>query len=275
MIRGVDAAGGSAALVTLTLRHHRGHPLAKSWDALRYGWSRVVSGKAYVAERAQFGVQGWCAAVEVTRGEEHGWHPHLHVLVMLDGPLSDDMIGELAGRWHQRFERAVGRRGYASLADRGGLDARAVTMDGSGALGTYLSKISHEVTGGSNKDGRFGNRSPFALLRDGLATGLADDLEAWWEFEKASHGRRQLTWSQGIRDLYGVGPEQSDAEIAEEDLGSADLIALPAETWRVVRDVAEELLTAAEKDGLVGAVAWLRSRGLDWHRVTAAPRRRG
>lgn len=273
VIAGVDAAGGSAALVTLTLRHHRGHPLAESWDALRAAWARVVSGKAYVAEREQFGVLGWCAAAEVTYGEEHGWHPHLHVLVMLDGPMSQELVQELAERWHLRFERALARRGYTSLAGHGGLDARTVAMDGSGALGTYLSKISHEVTGGSVKDGRWGNRSPFALLRDGLATGLADDLEAWWQFERASHGRRQLTWSQGIRARFGVGQEQTDQEVAAEDQGSDDLIALPAETWRAVRDVAELLLTVAERDGIEGAARWLTRRGLAWSWARPSPRR--
>jgi hypothetical protein len=53
-----------------------------------------------------------------------------------------------------------------------------------------------------------------------------------------------------------------------------DLIALPAETWGAVRDRAEKLLTAAEADGLIGAVLWLtepaawtsprhRSRGIN------------
>lgn len=274
VVTAADAAGGSAALITLTLRHNRGHRLADSWEALRHAWSRVVSGKAYQREREQFGVEGWCCAVEVTRGEEHGWHPHAHVLVIFDTPMSDDMIAELAGRWWLRWERALARRGYTAVADRGGLDARSValTADASGALGRYLSKIAMEVTGGAVKDGRFGNRSPFALLRDGLATGLADDLEAWWEFEQASKGRRQLTWSVGIRDRYGVGPEQSDTEIAEEDLGSDDLIALPAETWHAIRDRAELLLTATEADGLVGAVLWLTERGLAWSwATTAAP----
>lgn len=272
VVTAADAAGGSAALITLTLRHNRGHRLAESWGALRHAWSRVVSGKAYQREREQFGVEGWCCAVEVTRGDEHGWHPHAHILVIFDTPMSDDMISELAGRWWLRWERALARKGFTALAERGGLDARSVAVNGdsSGALGRYLSKIAMEVTGGAVKDGRFGNRSPFALLRDGVATGLADDLEAWWEFEQASKGRRQLTWSVGIRDRYGLNDEQTDAEIAQEDLGSDDLIALPAETWRAVRDHAERLLTVAETDGLTGAVLWLTERGLPWSWATTS-----
>lgn len=278
VVEAVHAQGGSAALVTLTLRHHAGHRLADTWDALTYGWSRVTSGRRYTEECARFGVDGWVRAVEVTRGDA-GWHPHLHVLVLFDTPMSAEMVQEMAGRWWTRWEAAIGRRGYTAIAARGGLDARVVTVspDGSGVLGRYLSKIAFEVTGGTGKGGREGNRSPFEILADGLATGLADDIEAWWEYETASHGRKQVTWSRGVRDRFRLGDEQTDDEIANDDLGTDDLIALPAQTWTAIRDRAEEFLSLAETDGLSGACAYLTARGLDWSRVTRPappPRRR-
>lgn len=274
VVEAAGAAGGQAALVTLTLRHHRGHSLADGWDALRYAWSRVTSGKAYQTERERFGIEGWCCAVEVTHGE-HGWHPHAHILVIFDGPVSAEMTAQLGVRWFVRWERALARRGFSALYDGGGLDTRlvAMTADSPGALGQYLSKITHEVTGGYVKDGRYGNRSPFAVLRDGLATGLADDLDLWWEFECVAWSRRQLTWSGGLRRRHGLGPEQSDDEIADEDVGTEDVIALPVDTWAAIRDRAEALLTAAEDHGLPGAVAWLDTRGLAWRLATPAPRR--
>jgi hypothetical protein len=273
IVDAVQARGGSALLVTLTLRHNRGHSLSSLWDALSYGWSRVTSGKRYQQECATQGVEGWCRAVEVTYGTEHGFHPHAHVLVLMDVACSLERAQELAGAWHERFERAVTRRGYSSLAAHGGLDVRLVNPGDGGALGTYLSKIAHEVTGGMVKDGRRGNRSPFALLRDGIATGNADDLEAWWQFEKSSHRRRQLTWSQGVRDRYGVAPEEADETIAEQDMGGDDAIVLPAPTWREVRDHAEHLLTVAEQHGPHAAAAWLTARGLEWAWASTAPRR--
>lgn len=111
------------------------------------------------------------------------------------------------------------------------------------------------------------------VLADGLATGLADDLEAWEQYERASHGRKQVTFSRGLRMRYRLVEEKTDDEIASEDLGSADLIALPAETWYAIRDRAEQLLTAAEADGLTGAILWLTERRLAWSWATAAPPR--
>lgn len=68
-----------------------------------------------------------------------------------------------------------------------------------------------------------------------VCSGLADDLEAWAEYEQGSHNRKQVTFSRGLRRRYRLAEEQSDEEIVETDLGSDDLIALPAETWSVIR----------------------------------------
>jgi hypothetical protein len=62
-------------------------------------------------------------------------------------------------------------------------------------------------------------------------------------------------------DVAGVGRW---ARHRGKDLGSDDLIALPAETWHAVRGCAEQLLTAAEVDGLLGAQLWFSERGLEW-----------
>jgi hypothetical protein len=68
----------------------------------------------------------------------------------------------------------------------------------------------------------------------------------WWQWEQASHGRRQLTWSQGLRERYGFVAEHTLEEIAAEDLASDDLIALPAETCERVRWEAESLISAGD-----------------------------
>jgi CHAD domain-containing protein len=143
-----------------------------------------------------------------------------------------------------------------------------VDADSSGALGVYLSKLALEVTGVTLKTGRrTRSRTMWQVLQDGLATGLADDLETWFAYEKASHGRKQVTFSRGLRRRFRLADEQSDDEIAGTDLGSDDLIALPAETWHQIRGQAEQLLTAAELGGLAGAAAWLDQRGLTWSLV--------
>jgi hypothetical protein len=63
-----------------------------------------------------------------------------------------------------------------------------------------------------------------------------------------------------------------DASGCKSQYRHLDLIALPAETWHAIRDRAEQLLTAAEVDGLTGAIMWLTARRLAWSWATPAPR---
>jgi hypothetical protein len=82
-------------------------------------------------------------------------------------------------------------------------------------------------------------------LRDFVATGNAGDYDLRVEYEQAARRRRTLTWSQGTRERYGVEVTE-DPEILNESMGSEDTIAIPNESWRVVRDQAEVLLGVAE-----------------------------
>ncbi|MDN5855425.1 MAG: hypothetical protein L0K86_21785, partial [Actinomycetia bacterium] len=173
------------------------------------------------------------------------------------------------GRW----ERALGRKGLAApLETRGGLDVRPVDLgEGSlAAVADYLGKITCEITGSAAKDGHDGNRSPFAILRDALAAGLAEDCELWLEWEQVSAGRRQLTWSRGLREWAGVRAERTDEQIAEEDHGGQDVLVVDPDSWPRLRPLLADLLDVAERDGLAAARAWLSGRGLGWSQVSPA-----
>jgi len=83
-----------------------------------------------------------------------------------------------------------------------------------------------------------------------------------------------VTWSLGVHDLRKVadlGAEQSDEEVAEEDLQGEDLIALPHPTWQalLIGEQTTDLLDAAEISGVEGACAFLAMRSLEWITVAA------
>lgn len=257
----VAADGGSAALVTLTVRHNRGHRLDELWNAVSSAWSAVTSGSGWTRDQGTFGILGWVRTVEVTHGAA-GWHVHVHAVVAADSPLSAEMWSAAGDRMFSRWERRLAKLGFSAVADRGGLDVRPVRMTAGSIeqVGEYLSKITSEITRPGVKSGRLGNRTPFAILADALATGNADDCDLWLVWEQVSHGRRQLTWSRSLRALAGV--EKTDDEIAAEDKGGVDTVAMPKATWSAVRTEVADLLDAAELGGVPAAVSWLRSRGL-------------
>lgn len=268
--------GCSASMVTLTMRHHQGQTLRDCWDALSYAWSRVTSGKQWISDQEEAGLQGWVKAVEVTQGK-NGWHVHLHVLMIWRTSISSDLAEHVGGRMHARWTKALQRRGFDSFRDSGGLDVRLATLDPSaGGIGLheYFVKLSHELTGGQAKLAKGGGRTPFQLLQDALDTGLADDVERWWEWERASKGRRQVAWSKGLRDWAKLEPEQSDEDIAEEELAGDDLLLIQPEGWRALRHHPDRvcgLLEVAERKGYAAASDLLDQWGIGWLPGKAAP----
>jgi len=184
------------------------------------------------------------------------------------------MMEEVGHCMFQRWRRALVRRGLSAVEHRGGLDVRPIDM-GEASLdrtADYLTKITSEITSPSTKEGRDGNRAPFAILRDALATGLAEDCELWLVWDKASHNRRQLTWSRTLRDWAGLHVEHTDEEIAQQDMHGDDQLIIPSECWPAVRTELAELLDTAESGGAAAARRWLESRGLHWIAVARTKR---
>lgn len=284
--------GMHAVMITLTLRHKAGQALKDLWDAVSYGWGKVTSGAAWKGGKIRqdgtrrqgdvqrYGVKGYIRAVEVTHGE-NGWHPHLHVIVLLDGPVSQEGAEALGLSMWGRWERAVRRRGFDSLVmrnDEGALEGglNVTVMRGklvNNAIGDYLTKsiyaLAAEATlGPISKEGRMGNRTPMQILRSVVETGDADDLDLWHEYERASFSRRAMTWSRGLREDLALDDERTDDEIAAEEIGSEEdtVLVLPAESWRTLRDSRLELkvLRLVEHHGIGCIRPWLRSQGIAW-----------
>ncbi|MDD7965897.1 hypothetical protein [Actinomycetospora lemnae] len=237
------------------------------WDVLGYAWAAVTSGSTWVKDSALFGgLLGWARVVEVTDGA-NGWHVHVHALLCFADDVSAELVAAGVGaRMFGRWRRALERKGF-DASDEHGWDLRKAHL-GEGDLADYFTKMAHEVTGATSKHGRsHGGRTPMQLLAEAVDTYRADDLARWWEWEEASDGRRQLTWSRGGRDLRhlaGLGRESTDDEIADEDQEADARLTLSADAWDwlVTSHREAELLDTAERRGLADAEAWLRSNGL-------------
>jgi hypothetical protein len=262
-------------MLTLTMRHKSGDRLEDLWDALSHAWGRVTSGRQWVEEKSVYGSKGYVRVVELTHGAS-GWHVHIHALLFVDDPLS-------AGDRRVWRQRAVARW-VSGLEDSGHQavddiqDMRPVGR-GQDVLADYFTKsvdngdaVAAELTLGQNKRARgVGGRTPFGILDDLIRYGDADDAALWWEYERVSRGRRQMTWGRGTRDLLGIGAEQTDEAIAEEELGTVDddLLSIPADEWfrlsasgAAVADVLDALETSLD-----ACLDVLRSYGVVAERV--------
>lgn len=82
--------GGTALLLNLTVPHRAGQGLAMLTEALALAWRKFqasrdwAGGRKALGVRAELGVVATVRSLEVTWGVQHGWHPHLHILVFCE-----------------------------------------------------------------------------------------------------------------------------------------------------------------------------------------------
>lgn len=224
--------------------------------------------KRLVGDRETFGIPGYIRAVEVTKGD-NGWHVHVHALVMME-PADDATMGLLASRMFDRWSAALVRKGLdAPIMGSGGLHHRRIDLDECEVMGSYFSKATFdgalaagfEAARGGQKTGRKGGRTPFQILLNvcenldnadspELQKAAVRDKRMWHVFEQASLGRRQITWSHGLKDLLGLSAdEQTDEEIAAEDMTTdqtVDHVHYVNSTFKVVRRDLSGALRRAE-----------------------------
>lgn len=283
--------GGWAVLVTLTTRHHRTHPLAQCLEAVSAGWSRVTTGRAWTDHRKITGYAGFARALEVTESPANGWHAHVHAVLVFDQRPSDDALAVLTEGMFQRWSAGVQSAGMPAPSRAHGLDVQQLDPEaGAGrtfetvqAWARYITKgLAGEAVLGTGKEAKGSNRSIRELMRDALLpqvwehvetgeTATTIDLTARdrvLEYERAMKGRKQLTWSRGLRALADLDDEQSDEEVAAAELEGEDVAVLPSESWRAIEYRAAELVSVTEREGPAGAHAWLDALGVEWWRPT-------
>lgn len=236
------ATGGELYHVILTARHARGVDLKAMRRHVARAWQRCTNGNPWKRLQLKIGHAGTVRGLDTTLGE-HGWHPHLHVLVLTAAPVH--------GRELVRFRRWLFDRWSAALlksvAPGSTLtppDARNMKTRGRGvrlkraAMAEYLAEASitwsDELGSHTMKKARGGNRTPWQVL-DAIRANRYDapaerraDIARWRAWAAEIAGARQLTWSRGLRVKYAV--DQSD-EQTELELAPAPRCRLVVSAW--------------------------------------------
>jgi hypothetical protein len=268
------------AFMTFTMRHNAGQSLDELWNANSYGWNAVTAGRPWLKLKKKYGVVGFIRVVEVTVGQ-NGWHVHIHVLVILDAETNYLDLLNLHQSMFTRWKNALLRKGL-DAPTMAGQDVKLLDGPADEALSAYLTKaqdqgkvtkrnIGLELTSSQSKNARnaMGTRTPWELLDEWFGDGDFDSSLLWFEFEKASKGRRQITWSKGLRELLGLIVEKTDEEIAAEEIGtkSDDLVRISKDGWRMVVKTPElipEILNITDRKGLSGLRALLDEHCIEY-----------
>jgi hypothetical protein len=229
-VNGWLAKGGGGEFVSLTNSHGIQDALEPRLAAMAGALNSLLKGSAWERFKKRLGYVGSIRAVEVTWGQENGWHPHNHVVMLFERPLTAQERQEL-WRWlHNRWSGVLLAKGFGSITEAHGVDVRQVTGD---VLGEYLTKVEGgwstglELARGDVKRGKRGGLTPFGLLADFAATGDVESRRLWLEYEAATFGKRWLRWTPGLRALL-LGTE---VETTDEALAASEGVDLALVRW--------------------------------------------
>lgn len=163
---------------------------------------------------------GQVRALEVTHGRRrevsHGWHPHHHILIFagVEGFASKFTWGDTLS-WEKRFFDVWSK--FCVSAGLGLPVSDALKLhDGTRAL-QYITKwgLDDELTKGHIKKAIKGGETPFDFLRAVLLDPGDKQAGALFvEFARVFKGKRQLIWSPGLKERFGLG-HVSDEVLAE------------------------------------------------------------
>lgn len=252
--------GLSLFLVTLTFRHHARMALASILGAMKEAKQKWARREAY----RDLPLVGTITATETTHGR-NGFHPHMHMLVVLDCQEADGL----------KALKALGKGWVASL-NGVGLDGGKAAFDvqGGTAAGDYIAKswqAGEELTLGADKLGRDGGRTPEQLLAD-AADGCSRSRALWVEYARAMAGKRQLVWSAGLKARFKIN-EVSDEEAAELADAAAFIVvrSFTATEWESAKDRKAAILRAVERGASIRR-AWMGPTDAErWRRVNGDP----
>lgn len=256
--------GGSLVMCTLTFSHSREDDLkaligdSKRSRGLRAALRRFRQSRIYRAFKEDTGIYGLVRNLEVTYGDAHGWHPHVHELWFLPYKLSDRALARLKSRLFTAWKDACIKSGLAPPNRKRGIDLLGVISPAE-----YMAKMGREQSWGVDaemtrshiKRGKFSSLTPFDLLRVASEGGAraGEARSRFVEYAHAFHGARQCYWTPGLKDRFGV-QEVTDEDVARREAARSHLLTtISKATWkRALRfsfDVRGLILRLAETGG--------------------------
>lgn len=249
------AAGGGQYMVTLTFRHTRNDSVSDLVSRLRKALVWLRKHRTYKRLLQYTGFVGLIRALEVTHGEENGWHPHVHELWLTDKPLPRSAIRLMQADLFELWRRACAVAGLGEPNRRAGVNVIQAE-----SAQDYINKfgyepkwgVTSELTKAHSKRGRAKSRTPFDLLR-ASADGDFRAGSLFRDFADAFFGSRQLFWSPGLKAAFQID-DVSDEELAAlEDDRARELCRITADQWRALLSLGFEarsvVLSLAESGG--------------------------
>lgn len=267
------ATGAGVGFLTLTFPHSRGDDLASMLATLTKCWDRVQQSARYRRHAAALDLLGFIRATEVTYGAWHGWHPHLHLLLFAGRDVTAEEWAVLRDVVSEVWSGAVVKAGRDRPGEVVGVTLAPVLTAG---VGRYLGKvqdhygepssIGRELQRGDLKKGRKRSRTPFELA-EAAVQGVVPELPLWWEYERATKGRRAIAVSTELRRRYGFD-DRADEDLASADVDGEAVTTITGPQYALIVQAGDEalVLDLAEEGGGSAVHAHLRALAVAYDR---------
>lgn len=229
------ARGGCAIMVNFTFSHQHNEKLKPMLDNFLKTTSRMKASRTYKNIREGIKQFGSIRALEVTHGE-NGFHPHIHEIWFLKQVPTKEHLKQIENELFALWFDYCKKYNLGLPNKTHGVKVCYKQGDGSDAVGSYLTKWGNELTGAMKKDlSKKSGVSMWGLLRRMLAQKKermknlskyskiiahhahywdARDAKIFKEYAKCFAGKRQLFWSNGLKNEFQIH-EISDNEISE------------------------------------------------------------
>lgn len=245
----LETLGFKAVMVTYTLRHSRFDSLQSNLDAIREARRKMRSGRKWQDFKANYGYVGAISSLEVTASLKNGWHTHVHELMFLDPKNADydlSVSNERVAKWldhdlSQWWQSSLEKLGRTASIQHG---IEISTSDAK--IGDYIAKfgkmpndttwhVGLEIAKSQSKADTDGLH-PFTILErsDNPCVPEAERKQyraMWHEYAEAFSGRKQIYWTNGLKDLLLVDVVEDDSDIEE----SGNMVfGLSRDAWRAI-----------------------------------------
>lgn len=209
-LRRAQYAERTAIMATFTVRHGIGHDLGVVRAGVADAWKRFQQQREWRQLKARLGLVGTIRALETTWGDDHGWHPHLHVAMFFERPPAAELQHELFELWRRAVVHVLGREHepIEYVYPTGDLtEPKAVgVVVTQCSQANYLAKLGLEITAPNTKAARDGHVTPLDMLA--------------WFAQHQQIGRRLArefeTLGDDLDDVFEVGPRSGDLGVREQ-----------------------------------------------------------
>lgn len=258
-------------MITFTLEHHKAEKfelvLSDLVESIRY----LRGSQFWKDKEKEYEIFGSVTSLENTYGLSNGFHPHKHIIFFSRRKLTDADYQILQDEITKVYKKILLEKYNRNLSKKNGVNVRGAGQE----VLEYISKYGHEprkiwnlateMTKAEQKTGyKAGERyTPFQLL-DENNLGDVDAGKAFQKYAQAMKGKAFLTWSNGLRDLFGLGIELTDEEIAvmDDDRESFPYALGDGVAWKKVREMSDEVLNAARNMDIQSFREFMSDRGV-------------